>query len=256
MPDFLDRLKTVLADRNPKAVGVAVMTLASTPLQSAQGQMTDVPTGPEVGVEVGLINFGGSSGSVIGAGTAYTILAGYAIRGRWQFNGGFQYSSHGLENVIDRYEVVTAFLESRYRLFSLTLRIQPFIGARVGRRWESVTRSGANFNAVGHLFGGSGGFLYKLGPQLGLEIGSRFTTTAFGDFVFSGDQAWESCLERHRLIQTALPLAVVDCSPPRSFAQISTTFGGRRVRFSHDGSARSGGALTFWVRIILMQGGY
>ena len=196
---------------------------------------------------------------MIDAGPAYAVLASYATRGRLQFNGGFQYSNHGLERVIDRYQVATAFLESRYRLSPLMPRIQPFIGARVGRRWETVTRTGANFKAVGHLFGGSGGFLYQLDRQLGLEIGARFTANAFGDFVFSGDQVWESCLESHRLIQTALPVAVVDCSPPkRVSAQIATLegrTGSRRIKFSHPGSARSAGALTFWVRMVLMEAG-
>ena len=58
------------------------MTLAGTPLLSAQGQVTDVPTGPGVGLEVGLINFGGNSGSVIGASPAYAVFVGYTTRAR------------------------------------------------------------------------------------------------------------------------------------------------------------------------------
>ncbi len=237
----------------------AVMTLASTPLMSAQGQVTDVPTGPGVGLEVGLINFGGNSGSVIGAGPAYTALVGYTTRARWQFNGGIQYSNHGLENINQRYQVSTMFLESRYRLFQITPRIRPFIGARVGRRWESVTPSGATFKAVGHLFGGSGGFLYQLDPQVGLETGARFMATAFGDFVFGGEQAWNNCLEAHRPNQTALPLSVVDCSPPRR-SRVQLTAGGvnesgNRATFLHPGSARMVGAFTFWVRVVIASHG-
>lgn len=137
---------------------LAVMTLARTPLLSAQGQVTDVPTGPGAGLEVGVINFGGRSGSVIGAGPAYAVFLGYTTRARWQFNGGIQYSSHGMEDIIERYQVFTMFLESRYRFLPPMPQIQPFIGARVGRRWERVTPSGATFKAAGHLFGASGGF--------------------------------------------------------------------------------------------------
>ncbi len=224
-------------------------------LQSASTRTLPLSGGLGFGANVGVVSVGDASGA-LQHGTGFEGFLRFSTPGGWQLGGGLRTSRHGISNARQDYGLIEAFVEPRFVLQTVSAKVAPFIGGRVGRVWENVAESGADFRATGYTFAASGGFVFRLDQRIVVEAGASLGGISFGDYSFIGDTRWFDCVEEHRALESVLPSTVVACSPPAgtSAPQLIPGQGisgvGQLERVYHPNSGRSGNQRSVWLGVL------
>ena len=172
-----------------------------------------LPRGLGLGVAAAYDGLGRTDGA-IGSSGAFEAFGKYGFSTTFVLRGGIVLSRRSIETVDYPYQLFGTYLEPRYVAQSLSPVWAPFVAGQLGLARESVGRSSMSLKAMGTWFGGGGGAMFRVGPQLATEIGVLVGTARFGDYTFRGDRAWYYCLNELEPGST-LPASVQDCAGAR-----------------------------------------
>jgi len=171
------------------------------------------------GGSVGLNTLGGSANHVLERAIGYDVFVAGGTRSGLFVRAGASFGGHDVAAQAAPWKFVTAFIEPRYIALGLSPSWAPFVAGRVGRVWERVIGRNYSFNGDGISYGGGGGVLVRLAPQIALEAGVMLGRARFGRYTFRGEFAWKSCLDGLKT-GTGLPQAVAECAGSREFGGV------------------------------------
>lgn len=140
-----------------------------------------------VGGSLAYATLNGDDYAGVNAGLGFDAQARYHISKAFSIGGGFQYTSHGIENQSADFHVTGFFADARYAFSPVsTPRVSPYLGARVAATHWSVSASGAEGSASGTALGPVGGLLIRIGTALQLDLGLAYLSLHFGDGKLNG----------------------------------------------------------------------
>lgn len=115
--------------------------------------------------------------------------------GAFSLGAGFQYTVHGLDDRTEETRLYGGFIEPRYRIHTGSNVIAPYLSARfsllkVGFSGGDLSTS-SNFIQVN----GGGGVLYRVGPQINLDLGATFGYNRIGAGILESDSGTDRPFE-------------------------------------------------------------
>ncbi|HEV7364954.1 MAG TPA: hypothetical protein VGN76_03830 [Gemmatimonadales bacterium] len=92
----------------------------------------------------------------------------------FSIGGGFQYTIHNIQNRPEDAKLYGAFIEPRYRIYTGSYVLAPYVSARFSLLKVGFT--GGNFSISSNFIqlNGGGGLLYRLGPRVNLDVGATY----------------------------------------------------------------------------------
>lgn len=112
--------------------------------------------------------------------------------GALSFGGGFQYSTHdidntGFEDILDgSIKLSGVFVEPRYVISTGSTRVAPYVSARLAYLRQSLDVAGQDGHANGYQINGGGGLLTRLTGNVNLDVGATFGYIDFSEAKDTG----------------------------------------------------------------------
>jgi len=176
--------------------------------------------GPGVGISVGLDRFVGSANTPIGSGMGFEGSLWYGTSLGFQLHAGVRVSSHGIEQSSQSHRASSLSLEPRFNILTISREFTPFVGGRLSVMRETASDATAELTASGRAVGGVAGLLIRLTRQVALESGVGLGAVKYGEYTFTGELTWKTCLDRIEAGST-LPASAVACADSRRGPVIS-----------------------------------
>ncbi|MCI0433217.1 MAG: hypothetical protein L0271_06160 [Gemmatimonadetes bacterium] len=177
------------------------------------------PPGLGFGASVGLNRFGGPANGPLRDAIGYEVFVGGATTSGLALHAGSSFGGHGVTGDAAPWKFVNAFLEPRWMALGISPAWAPFVAGRFARVWERVVGRNYSFNGSGFAWGGGGGAVIRLAPQIALEAGVLLGRARFGAYTFRGEYAWKSCLDNLES-GTGLPESLERCGASRSLGGV------------------------------------
>jgi len=105
--------------------------------------------------------------------------------GAFSIGAGFQYTTHDIQTQPEDIRFYGAFLEPRYRIRTGSNVVAPYVSARFSLLKVGFSGEDLELDSSFIQVNGGGGILYRLGPQLNLDLGATFGYDRLGDGTFS-----------------------------------------------------------------------
>lgn len=153
---------------------------------AVDAQTSATPTGFALGGNLGYYTLSGDDFEGIDAGLGFEGNARYTFLSGFQIVGGVHYASHGFEGLDENMNVLAIFVDPRYVFAIGSPMIAPFVGGRAAWVRESMDIQGIDASANGFAFGGTGGLLFQVAPQVAIETSVMFAAVSFGDIEVEG----------------------------------------------------------------------
>lgn len=219
-----------------------------------------IPPGAGLGGSFGIATFGSTADAPIANGPSWEVFLGGGLSNGLFARGGLTLSGHDVAPRTPAWQFLSWFVEPRWVALRLSQRVSPFVAGRAGRIREKVLGRSYEFKATGWSYGGGGGVLLRVAPQIALEAGVMLGRTRFADYTFRGEFAWKDCLD-HLEAGTPLPASVSSCAGSRSVGGVvklcyppySTEETGycSPPAIPYSGTARTGNWLRSWIGVHL-----
>lgn len=154
---------------------------------AVQAQTSATPSGFALGGKLGYYTLSGDDFEGVDAGFGFEGNVRYTLLSGFQILGGVHYAIHGMEGLDENMNVLAIFAEPRYVFAIGSPTISPFVGGRAAWVRESVDIQGVDASASGFAFGGTGGLLFQVAPQVAIETSVLFAAVSFGDIEIEGE---------------------------------------------------------------------
>lgn len=243
------------------SVCVCVGLVAAPAGAMAQDRTGAIPPGLGFGGSVGINGFGGSGAAPIHKAAGWDFFLSGGLPNGLFLRGGLTLNGHDVPPAVPSWQFLSWYLEPRYVALEVADRFSPFVAVRAGRIREKAIGTSYDFHAVGWSYGGGGGLLVRVAPQIALEAGFTFARTRFEDYSFRGEFAWKDCLD-HLEAGTGMPESLKRCAGSRSTGGVvrlcyppyydeGETGSCSPPQIPYPGSARSGSWLRTWIGVNL-----
>jgi len=100
--------------------------------------------------------------------------------GAFSVGAGFEYTRHGLDNVMEDAELYGGFVEPRYRIHTGSNVLAPYVSARFSLLAVGFTGGELSTDSNFIQLNGGGGLLYRLGPRINLDFGATYGYNRLG----------------------------------------------------------------------------
>jgi hypothetical protein len=230
---------------------------------SAQENEPALAPGLGLGASVGMNGVGGEENGPISSGVGWELHISAASRRGLYVGGGITLSTHDLSGESTPWQIMSFFVEPRWMFYRLSSTYSPFVAVRGGWVREKVPGRTWELRARGLSYGGGGGVIVRLAPQIALEAGLLFGATNFAAYEFVGDFAWKMCLDELEP-GTPLPASVTQCSGSRSIGGAvrlcyppyfpERTSNCSPPEIPYDGTGRSGTWTRTWIGVSFALG--
>lgn len=227
---------------------------------SAQEHEPALAPGLGLGGSVGLNGIGGSENGPIGSGVGWELRLSGSLRQGLYVGSGITLSTHDLTGETTPWQILSFFLEPRWLINGLSSTYAPFVAARGAWIREKVPGTTWELRAHGRSWGGGGGVMVRLAPQISLEAGLLFGTMKYDAYDFVGEFAWKMCLDE-LAPGTPLPASVTQCSGSRGIGGAirlcyppyfpERTSNCSPPEIPYDGTGRSGTWTRTWIGVSL-----
>jgi hypothetical protein len=94
---------------------------------------------------------------------------------------GFEYTNHGLENRSEDARLYGGFIEPRYRIHAGSPVLAPYVSARFSLLKVGFSGGDLSLSSSFIQLNGGGGLLYRVGPQVNLDVGATYGYNRLGD---------------------------------------------------------------------------
>jgi hypothetical protein len=92
----------------------------------------------------------------------------------FSIGGGFQYTIHNITNATEDAKLYGAFIEPRYRIYTGSYVLAPYVSARFALLKVGFTGGNLSISSNFLQLNGGGGLLYRLGPRVNLDFGATY----------------------------------------------------------------------------------
>jgi hypothetical protein len=174
-----------MLSRLVRASAAAALVLLT--VTAVQAQTSVAPTGFAFGGNLGYYTLSGDDFEGIDSGLGFEGNVRYSWLSGFQILGGVHYASHGIDGLDENINVLSIFVEPRYVFAIGSPTLSPFVGGRAGWVRQSLDIEGIDASADGVAFGGSGGLLFQVAPQVAIETSVMFAAVSFGDIEVEGE---------------------------------------------------------------------
>jgi hypothetical protein len=100
--------------------------------------------------------------------------------GALSLGGGFQYTTHELEDREEDARLYGVFLEPRYRIHTGSNVLAPYLSARLSLLEVGFSGGDLSLSSSFIQLNGGGGVLYRLGSRLNLDLGATYGYNRLG----------------------------------------------------------------------------
>lgn len=131
------------------------------------------------------VGLSGDAYEGLNAGVGAEAQIRYNFPNPLSIGAGFQYSRHEFDeaqNIPDPLSLVGVFVEPRWVIRTSSLRLFPYVSARIAFLSQNATFDGEDVSASGTQINGGGGLLFAVSGNAVLDVGATFGAVSFGDY--------------------------------------------------------------------------
>lgn len=101
--------------------------------------------------------------------------------GAVSIGGGFQWTRHSTTTAGVPLKLYGVFIEPRYVIPTRSNTVAPYVSSRISLLKQDISDAQFRVKASGFTGNLGGGFLFRAGPRMNVDVGASFGYTHFGD---------------------------------------------------------------------------